>query len=54
MSLACRRTGLRLLFAAPQLCTDNAVMIAFAALLRLGRGETTPLSKEIDPNLALA
>jgi N6-L-threonylcarbamoyladenine synthase len=54
MSLACRRTGLRLLFAAPQLCTDNAVMIAFAALHRLGRGDTTPLCKEIDPNLALA
>ena len=29
-------------------------MIAFAAMLRLERGETTPLTTEINPNLALA
>ncbi len=29
-------------------------MIAFAALLRLERGASTPLTTEIDPNLALA
>jgi len=54
MSLGCEQAGLQLRFAAPQLCTDNAAMIAFAALLRLERGESTPLTTEIDPNLALA
>nr|MBA3830641.1 tRNA (adenosine(37)-N6)-threonylcarbamoyltransferase complex transferase subunit TsaD [Chthoniobacterales bacterium] len=41
-------------FAATRLCTDNAAMIAFAAMLHLERGEATPLTTEIDPNLALA
>jgi N6-L-threonylcarbamoyladenine synthase len=54
MSLDCERAGLEVRFAAPQLCTDNAAMIAFAAQLRLGRGESTPLTTEIDPNLVLA
>ena len=54
MSLGCKRAGLQLRFAAPRLCTDNAVMIAFAALLHLERGETTPLTTEINPNFALA
>jgi N6-L-threonylcarbamoyladenine synthase len=54
MSLGCKATGLQLRFAAPELCTDNAAMIAFAASLHLGRGAGTPLTTEIDPNLALA
>lgn len=54
MSLGCERAGLELRFAAPQLCTDNAAMIAFAAQLRLGRGESTPLTSEIDPHFVLA
>ena len=54
MSLGCKRAGCELRFAEPQLCTDNAAMIAWAAMLRLERGETTPLTSEIDPNLALA
>jgi N6-L-threonylcarbamoyladenine synthase len=54
MSLACERAGLELHFAEPQLCTDNAAMIAFAAMLRRERGEATPLTTEINPNLALA
>jgi len=54
MSLVCEQAGLELRFAAPQLCTDNAAMIAFAAQLRIGRGESTALTTEIDPNLALA
>lgn len=53
MSLGCERAGLDLRFAAPQLCTDNAAMIAFAAILRFERGDTTPLTTEINPNLAL-
>lgn len=54
MSLGCERAGLDLRFAAPALCTDNAAMIGFAAQLRLERGESTPLTTEINPNLALA
>ncbi len=54
MSLGCERAGLELRFAAPALCTDNAAMIGFAAQLHLERGESTPLTTEIDPNLALA
>jgi N6-L-threonylcarbamoyladenine synthase len=54
MSLGCAAAGLQLRCAAPGLCTDNAAMIAFAALLRLETGESTPLTTEIDPNLALA
>lgn len=53
MSEACNRAGLKLLTAAPQLCTDNAAMIAFAASLRLDAGLTSELTQEIDPNLAL-
>lgn len=54
MSLGCEVAGLELRFATPRLCTDNAAMIAFAAKQRLERGATTPLTTEIDPNLALA
>ncbi len=53
MSLGCKRARLELHFASPPLCTDNAAMIAYAAQLRLARGESTPLATEIDPNLAL-
>lgn len=54
MSLGCERAGLELRFADPALCTDNAAMIGFAAMLRLERNDATPLRSEIDPNLALA
>jgi N6-L-threonylcarbamoyladenine synthase len=54
MSSGCKATGVILLFAVPELCTDNAAMIAFAASLHLERGAATPLTTEIDPNLALA
>ncbi len=53
MSLGCERAGLAVRFAEPRLCTDNAAMIAFAAMLHLERGKATPLTTEIDPNLAL-
>ena len=53
MSSGCQRAGLELRFASPRLCTDNAAMIAYAAQLRLARGESTPLTNEINPNLAL-
>lgn len=54
MAEACDRAGLRLLTAAPRLCTDNAAMIAFAASLRLQAGHSSEVTQEIDPNLALA
>jgi tRNA N6-adenosine threonylcarbamoyltransferase len=54
MSDACAQHGLELKAAQPWLCTDNAAMIGFAAILKLERGFNSKLSEEIDPNLALA
>ena len=53
MSDACERHRLGLKTAQPSLCTDNAAMIAFAAMLRLQNGCNSSVSEEIDPNLAL-
>lgn len=53
MKEACERAGVRLLTAAPRLCTDNAAMIAFAASLRFRAGFSSEVTQEIDPNLAL-
>jgi N6-L-threonylcarbamoyladenine synthase len=53
MSEACRRSGMKLLTAVPNLCTDNAAMIAFAASLRFQVGLSSEVTQEIDPNLAL-
>ena len=50
---ACEENGIELLVAEPWLCTDNAAMIAFAAMLRLEAGFISGLADEIDPNLAL-
>ena len=52
-SQACAANGLDLRLAEPGLCTDNAAMIAFVAAGRLERGEQSPLTAEISPNLAL-
>ena len=54
MAEVCKRHGLELKTADPWLCTDNAAMIAFAALLKLENGVTSRITEEIDPNLALA
>jgi N6-L-threonylcarbamoyladenine synthase len=51
---ACNRQGIELIVAEPWLCTDNAAMIAFAAMQRLTSGDISDLAEEIDPNLALA
>jgi N6-L-threonylcarbamoyladenine synthase len=51
---ACARQGCEFKSAKAWLCTDNAAMIAFAALLRLQAGFESKLTEEIDPNLALA
>ncbi len=46
---ACRRAGFDLKTAESWLCTDNAAMIAFAALLRLRAGFQSQVTEEIDP-----
>jgi tRNA N6-adenosine threonylcarbamoyltransferase len=50
---ACQRGGFEFKSAEAWLCTDNAAMIAFAALLRLQAGFESKVTEEIDPNLAL-
>jgi N6-L-threonylcarbamoyladenine synthase len=50
---ACVREGFEFRSAEPWLCTDNAAMIAFAALWRLQTGIESKVTEEIDPNLAL-
>jgi N6-L-threonylcarbamoyladenine synthase len=50
---ACSRNGFEFKNAELSLCTDNAAMIAFAALLRLQAGFESQVTEEIDPNLAL-
>jgi N6-L-threonylcarbamoyladenine synthase len=54
LETACRKEGIEFLVAEPWLCTDNAAMIAFAALLRFKNGMVSKLTEEIDPNLMLA
>jgi len=51
---ACACEGFEFKNAEPWLCTDNAAMIAFAALLRLQAGFESKVTEEIDSNLALA
>jgi N6-L-threonylcarbamoyladenine synthase len=50
---ACEKNGIELLIAGPWLCTDNAAMIAFAALLGFESGVRSAMTEEIDPNLSL-
>lgn len=51
---SCEREELEFKTAEPWLCTDNAAMIAFAAMLKLESGFVSKINEEIDPNLALA
>ena len=51
---ACKKAEIELLIANPELCTDNAAMIAYVAAGRIARGESSPLTADIDPNLRLA
>jgi len=53
LSEACKRHCLELKAAEPWLCTDNAAMIAFAAMLKLQNGISSRVTEEIDPNLVL-
>lgn len=50
---ACAASGHEWLAARPEWCTDNAVMIAYAALLKHHAGVSSPLSEDIHPNLPL-
>ena len=50
----CAEEGLQLLLAEPRYTTDNAAMIAFAALQRWKTGFISPLETDVDPNLDLA
>lgn len=50
---ACESEGIEFKSAEPSLCTDNAAMIAFAAMLKLENGFASNVAEEIDPNLAL-
>jgi len=51
---ACEREGFEFKTAELWLCTDNAAMIAFAALLRFQSGFASTVMEEIDPNLKVA
>ncbi len=53
LETACRNEGIEFLVAEPWLCTDNAAMIAFAAMLRSEKGMSSDLTEEIDPNLGI-
>jgi len=54
MTAACEQEGFELLLADPELCTDNAAMIAGVARERYARGLHSSVLADIDPNLALA
>ncbi|MEQ1853410.1 MAG: tRNA (adenosine(37)-N6)-threonylcarbamoyltransferase complex transferase subunit TsaD [Chthoniobacteraceae bacterium] len=49
----CASEGLELLLAEPSLCTDNAAMIGYVAVLRMAAGKPGALTEDIDPNLRL-
>jgi N6-L-threonylcarbamoyladenine synthase len=51
--LAAEKEGIAIACAPPDFCTDNAAMIAFAALLRHLAGESSALDEDIHPNLPL-
>ena len=53
MADACGCEGFEFKSAESWLCTDNAAMIAFTALLRLEAGLESQVTEEIDPSLAL-
>jgi N6-L-threonylcarbamoyladenine synthase len=50
----CERQGFDFKGAQRWLCTDNAAMIAFAAMLKLANGFSSRVTEEIDPNLKVA
>ncbi|MDZ4290061.1 MAG: tRNA (adenosine(37)-N6)-threonylcarbamoyltransferase complex transferase subunit TsaD, partial [Prosthecobacter sp.] len=53
LTTRCAAEGLTLLLAEPDLCTDNAGMIAFTAAQKFRLGQTSPLEADVDPNMPL-
>jgi N6-L-threonylcarbamoyladenine synthase len=53
LTARCEKEGITLLLARPDLSTDNAAMIAYAAAQRFQLGQTSPLEADVDPNLSL-
>lgn len=53
LAARCEQEGLTLLLARPDLSTDNAAMIAYAAAQRFKLGQTSALEADVDPNLPL-
>ncbi|HEY6069724.1 MAG TPA: tRNA (adenosine(37)-N6)-threonylcarbamoyltransferase complex transferase subunit TsaD [Chthoniobacterales bacterium] len=53
MMATSERSGFELKIAEPWLCTDNAAMIALAAMLKLQNGISSSVTEETDPNLML-
>ena len=54
LTAACHNAGLTFRASPPNLSTDNAAMIAFAAHQRFSMGYVSELTVDIDPNLRLA
>jgi N6-L-threonylcarbamoyladenine synthase len=54
MAEEAERRGIRLLFPSPELCTDNAAMIASVGFFRLMRGERASFDVGADPGLPLS
>jgi N6-L-threonylcarbamoyladenine synthase len=54
MTAEAGRRGIRVLFPSPELCTDNAAMIAAAGHSRLVLGERSPYDVGAEPGLPLA
>ncbi len=50
----CSEEGIQVLLAEPRYTTDNAAMIAFAAMQRWKTGFTSPLETDVDPNFNLS
>ncbi len=53
MSQEAEGVGIRLMYPSPELCTDNAAMIACAGGFRLARGDRSSLEEPADPGLPL-
>ena len=53
MAEEAERRGIRLHFPSPELCTDNAAMIASAGSFRLSRGDRSPYEVAAEPGLKL-
>jgi N6-L-threonylcarbamoyladenine synthase len=53
LTTECDRRGVRLLLAPPQLCTDNAAMIAALGFFKLQQGHHSDVTLEVAPSIGL-